>query len=505
VFDESHGRVATFDGEYRRNPHPRSARRDRATAEDGLTGGDYWQQDENVHGARSPARRSEAERAALHALSDHGPHVPDAPDLANETDRRRSDRGRGATPRGANPSTDKNGYLLLTPASTVKIDRPRWAWDRRIPIAGVTLVAGREGQGKTAFVFSLAAQLTRGTLDGDLQGEPGTVVYVGIEDDPSTVLVPRLMAAEADLDRFRFLQIKGGGAFSISIDCGALAARLAELNNVAAVIIDPLDAHLGTSIDTHKKAEVQRTIAMLNELAQQHRCAVIGIAHLSKRDSTDMLLKVVGSIGFTTSARSVLAIGPNPNDPTERVCALAKANMTARDEVDAVRFRLEEAFVEHPDGGEPIPTVRVVVSGALPGFDADSILAVPGVAKRSAVTEAAEWLEELLANEGPMFSEEIKRLARDDIAERTLNRAAKRLRVVMERDNSAQGRPTTWRLPRQDPRGPTWHETPEPCDSSESGVRATLTDTDAGTKELADLDPGVYLQNLAEQGVPWSQ
>lgn len=333
--------------------------------------------------------------------------------------------------------------LTLTPASAIKMDRPRWVWDLRIPVGGTTLMPGREGLGKTLIVCHLAARLTRGQLAGEWRGRKATIIYVGHEDDRATVLVPRLVAAGADLDRFLFVDIPAGGTFGVNVNTEELTARARD-RDVALVVVDPLDSHLGP-IDTHKKAEVQSAIRRLADLAQDLRCGALGIAHFSKAPSFDVLTKVVGSVGFTTSVRSVLAVGEHPKDAGERVCVLAKANMTDRTQVPALRFACEGVTVPHPDGGD-IDTGRVAILGEEDGIDPNSIL-VGDSEERGALDEACNWLESMLSD-GGVGKKEITTFARaEGITRITLDRAAKRIGVISERDDSQQGRPATWSLP----------------------------------------------------------
>jgi hypothetical protein len=333
--------------------------------------------------------------------------------------------------------------VKLTPASTVRIDRPRWTWDRRIPVGGTTLMPGREGLGKTALVCHVAARLSRGDLPGERFGQPCDIVYVGQEDDRATVTVPRLVAAGADLDRFLFVDLPEGWPFSVGVDIDELLIA-ARRHDVALVVLDPLDSHLG-AVDTHRKAEVQMAIARLAWLAQELRCGALGLAHFNKGDVRNLLAKVVGSVAFTTSVRSVLGVGEHPQNPAERVCVVGKANMTGDREMPAVRFRVEKAFVPHPDEPEPIDTARVVILGEEWGIDPDSIL--PNVHEdRSAADEATDWLESMLSD-GPMLKRDIDKAARaEGITDKVLRTARERLSVAVERDHSEHGRPSTWRL-----------------------------------------------------------
>ena len=351
--------------------------------------------------------------------------------------------------KGAKNGTEAR-YVTLTPAASIIPDRMSWIWENRWPTGAVALVPGEEGQGKTALVGHLAARLTRGDLPGDRYGRPGHVIYVGCEDDRATVLVPRLIAADADLDRFHFVDVANGWQFSAAGDADALTTAMAGLD-VAAIIIDPLDSHLGQA-DTHRKSEVQSAIARLAQLAQDRRCVAVGIAHFNKGTAATVRLKVVGSIGFTSAARAVIAVGPHPEHPdTEKVAVLAKVNGGNLD-VPAIRFKIEAHQLPHPDGGRPIVTPRVVLLGEQSGLNPNSIITSGSAEERSALDEAVEWLTSVLSD-GPVERTDIVKWARSEgISDRTLGRAKEHLKVVSERDDSAKGRPASWSLPDYWPR-----------------------------------------------------
>jgi hypothetical protein len=333
----------------------------------------------------------------------------------------------------ATPELDlRTAGLALVPASTVRMDRPYWAWDRRIPVGGVTLMPGREGLGKTGLTCWAMARLTRGQLPGRWWARPAEVVYIGTEDDRASVLVPRLVAAGADLDRVHFVDLPDGMAFSVGVDTPVLTAALAG-RDVALVVVDPLDGHLH-GVDTHRKSEVQQSVARLGQLAQTVRCGALGLGHMNKGDARDFLARVVGSVGFTTSVRSVLGVGEHPDDPAERVCVVAKANMTDKAAVPALRFRMEEAHVDHPDGGDPIATGLAVILGEVDGIDPDAVI------------DRGDWLNDALAD-GPVAKQDILRRARaEGIAKSTLERAAPRVGVEYGFRTHDKGRYSVWSL-----------------------------------------------------------
>ncbi|MGO2986495.1 MAG: AAA family ATPase, partial [Brevibacterium aurantiacum] len=91
--------------------------------------------------------------------------------------------------------------LKLTRASAIRTERIEWLVDCWVPKASVTLLAGREGIGKSTIAVDWAAQATT----GQLTGQPMTVGYVVTEDSRSHTVVPRLKAAGANLDRVLFI------------------------------------------------------------------------------------------------------------------------------------------------------------------------------------------------------------------------------------------------------------------------------------------------------------
>jgi len=351
---------------------------------------------------------------------------------------------RPAAPTGSTAAPQGPPRLTLTAASGIPMSRPEWLWDRRIPTGVVSLMAGRGGAGKTALACWLMAQLTRGLLPGDRLDHPSDVVLIGVEDDRSTVLVPRLVVAGADLARVHFIDASAG-LLDITKDAGPLWELLSPLD-VALVVVDPLDSFMG-STDSHRKSETQGAIGHLAQVAQSLRCGVLGIAHLNKGGSPNVVDRVVGSVGFSTAVRSLIVVGESPSEPGVRVAAVAKANMADLSTIPAVTFRVEVAEVNHPAGGFPITTGKAIITGELAGFDADSLLSTQSATERTQLDDAAEWLSAVLSD-GPMSLSVIaKNATREGISQATLKRAGTRLGVFITRDEAAQGRPSSWSLP----------------------------------------------------------
>jgi hypothetical protein len=143
--------------------------------------------------------------------------------------------------------------LVLTRASQIAPAPVLWAWTDgdagRIPAGALVVAAGREGTGKSSFGIWLAAQVTRGQLPGAWWGQPAGVIYVAVEDSWRHTLVPRLIAAGADLDLVYRAEVAvvdqlRTATLCLPADNQLLEAAVSE-HQVALVVLDPLLSVIG--------------------------------------------------------------------------------------------------------------------------------------------------------------------------------------------------------------------------------------------------------------------
>lgn len=116
----------------------------------------------------------------------------------------------GSNSRNSKPSVNGHGKSI-EPAGldTTRLDsiRPRpirWLVPNLIPLGKLVLIAGDGGHGKTTLTLDMAANLTMGRpcFGKDYEApEPCDVLLISCEDDFEDTVVPRLIAAEADLKR----------------------------------------------------------------------------------------------------------------------------------------------------------------------------------------------------------------------------------------------------------------------------------------------------------------
>jgi RecA-family ATPase len=374
--------------------------------------------------------------------------------------------------------------IVLVPASSVKPERVNWAWEQRIPLGMATLLVGQGGFGKSLQLCSLAARWSRGIVAGHLSGTPIDVAIASAEDHRQSVIIPRLLAAGADLERIHFIEHRiDGDAEDIALD-GEVAAieRALIAGKVRALLIDTVVAHIPGQIDSFKEQHVRRVLKPLAKMAERNDLAVVGVMHLNRRDARDVLTRISGSGGFGNLARSVLLFTPDPDDPEgpTRILALAKSNVGGKGAT--LKLRLDPCLVPHDDGDE-ISTVRLVELGESSYTSTQLLATSEDDEERNALREAEDFLRELLGDGSKPEAKAVIRLAKEaGIAEKPLRRAAKRIGVkTNDREGFGPGFPSRWSLLSQET--PTWTvSTP-----GEVGEERPSRGTDVAASELVEI------------------
>lgn len=336
--------------------------------------------------------------------------------------------------------------LKVTKASEVVMRRLRWLWPLRIVLGGLTLLAGREGIGKSTVAAWLCAAVTRGELEGELHGQPRTVIYVNSEDARDYTIVPRLRAAGADLERVIFVDAvmpgdEGESSIVLPGDVDLLAEVVAE-NGAALVVLDAATSTIDSRLDGDRDRQMRQGLEAIGRgIGERCNCAVLGIVHFGKRESSDTGKLILGSIAWSQVARSVIAVALD-EDSGNLVVSRTKGNLGM--EPPSLSARIVAAAIETEDG--PTSVGRIEWLGET-DRDARDLLGNAEAEVRSELDEAREWLLEYLLGKGGSApaGEVIRDGKRDGIAERTLQRARKKAGI------GSRKAPTgwVWDLPEQ--------------------------------------------------------
>lgn len=220
--------------------------------------------------------------------------------------------------------------LEVVCAADVKPESIDWLWSGRIPYGALTLLDGDPGLGKSTISLDLAARITRGDSmpqEVEFKREPRGAVILAAEDSASATIVPRLTACGAVLERVHIVV----SAATLPEDVERIG-RVVRDKGAGIVVVDPVMAYFGADIDSYRDQDVRRALSPLVALAQSTHVAMLVLRHLRKTgggkdNGGPALYRGGGSIGISGAARSVLTVGPNPNDSTTRVLASVKSNL----------------------------------------------------------------------------------------------------------------------------------------------------------------------------------
>jgi RecA-family ATPase len=302
--------------------------------------------------------------------------------------------------------------LLSRRASDIPPEHIIWSWVGRLALGKHTCIAGEPGVGKSLISDYAAAAVTTGGHWPCGEGRAttiGSVIILSAEDGAADTMVPRLMAAGADLDRVHIVSAvsmldgKGRRTFNLQTDITLLDEKIAEVGDVVLVIIDPISSYLGKS-DSHKNAEVRGVLEPLSEMADRTKVAVLSITHFNKAISNvaKALHRFIGSIAFTGAPRMAFCVVEDPEDADRFLFLHAKNNLAAAPQ--GLAYRKEQTIV----AGD-IVACRVAWETEPVTITANQVLAAEaaGNEQRSAMAEAKEFLQDILAS-GPVPQKDIK-------------------------------------------------------------------------------------------------
>jgi hypothetical protein len=336
--------------------------------------------------------------------------------------------------------------LKLVQASDITPERVVWLWKDKLKRGGLALLAGDVDLGKSTIGIDIAARLTLGTLPGEYEGKPQDVIICATEDEWADTVVPRLMAANADLTRVCQLTTaqEYGAELSLPVQVPELA-RLVAQREAKLIILDPLISRLDGRLDSHKDPEVRRALEPLVKMAGQAGVTVLGLIHENKSGDANAVNRVMASKAFVAIARSVLYAArllTQDSSGETYVLACMKNNNARR---SAESYKIEPVMLAVPGG---ITSIRIHWLGALESFMLDAELAAAGKRKgATAVEKAAAWLESYLTQHGGRASSaDIRKAGKaDGHAVATLKRAKEEAGVTVE-NTQTKPRRTVWVL-----------------------------------------------------------
>jgi KaiC/GvpD/RAD55 family RecA-like ATPase len=268
---------------------------------------------------------------------------PDA--IADFSDKKLPEEKKAKVP----PAPAAARELVTYAASRVKVKKIDWVWQDYLARGTFHMIVGVQGDGKSVFCYGMIAALTGGRpfINGDKPAQTGRVLLIQGEEDPATIIVPRLQAAGADLQRVSIVSHAREReanedvqrAFSLQDDVASTRILLeqAELMDdpIIAIVVDPITAYMAgkKKIDAFRDDEMRSMLMPWVRLINKYDVALIVVAHLNKTSGQRAVHRVAQSAAATAAARAVYLVGPAngvadfSEDPNLKIFVPAKYNL----------------------------------------------------------------------------------------------------------------------------------------------------------------------------------
>lgn len=326
--------------------------------------------------------------------------------------------------------------FVLKPASSIRLRRVEWLWNDRIALGEMSLLAGREGLGKSAISVWLAAQVSKGLLPGAYLGKPRNVLYLATEDSWDKTIAPRLVAAGADMDKVFYEQLEDYGSIYLPRDTARMALTI-EAYNIGFMAMDPIMSYMGVSSNTYNGREVRASLEPIIKVCHEKDCAMLGLIHFNKSGTDDILNKITDSKAFTQLTRTVTVVMPRENEDGEvqkgiGIIDTVKNNLGSMN-IPALNYEIVSHEVMTEDGPTSAGLLRIL--GEASERSEDLIREQTADLYRGQTKDAAEWLMEYIQeNDGCVWQKDaVNAGARHDFKTHTLRRAMKRLKLKSQR------------------------------------------------------------------------
>jgi hypothetical protein len=334
---------------------------------------------------------------------------------------------------GTNGAKD---FFDIVDADSVITKQVAWIWPNILAQGKLIILAGPPGNGKSHISIDTAARISTGGVwpDGG-QAPQGRILILSSEDGIEDTMVPRLIAAGADLSRITFVRAtidstsnRKRRAFSLQSDLVALGDLVKSYGDVVLIIIDPITSYMGDRVDSHQTSQVRAVLDPVSDFADRHNVAVLGISHPPKASQSSALNSVTGSLAFVGVARLVFCAIEDASWPGHSLLLPVKNNLGPK--ASGLRYRIESAEID--GAGGKLKTSRIAWITTVPvTITADEALAAERERKRgpSKLEQAKAFLRDQL-QAGPKLMTEIEAAAKtESFSWRTIETAKAQLKI----------------------------------------------------------------------------
>lgn len=233
--------------------------------------------------------------------------------------------------------------LWETAAEARAVD-PCWLLPNRIVGNGLCVVEGDSSSGKSTFLAHLAASITTGKpWLGRKRSSAANVLWLNAEENPASLIRPRLEIAGADLTRIHWPRADEFGVVKMLYLPMAVSYLRDAIDHygLALIVIEPLVSFVPPELSLNQEGPARSVVDPLNRLAMTTGCTVIVTRGLRKDRTGPRLTHGSGHGTIASTARSVLVIEQPDPESERRVLRTIKCLAPVR--VPAMEYTLDRS------------------------------------------------------------------------------------------------------------------------------------------------------------------
>lgn len=326
--------------------------------------------------------------------------------------------------------------ITAVTADSVAPKAQRWLWHNRIPAGAITWGVGKPGNAKSLWATDLAARVSSGAdfPDGakNERGPQKVLMYAG-EDDRERTVVPRLIAAGANLSNITLLDNRSFEVFdrefnrvdrrsiNLAADCAILSQLVKDNPDIALLILDPTTGVYGDRNTNHDK-DMRPIMNDLRDLCEARGLTIVGVTHTNKRGDAAAIDQIQGASSIAGAARAawLFTRDPDSDDEHAHVMTCIKGNLS--DNHDGMKLMTKAVEINSEVGSHPM-----IVWGETTKMQADEANQALKEKRESkhGKRDAAKLAVLAMLGEKPMLSADVyKALERQGHSSETIKRAA---------------------------------------------------------------------------------
>ena len=261
---------------------------------------------------------------------------------------------------------DPVGEIVSRLASDVVPVPINWLWEPYLQEDALNAYYGNPGIGKGNTGIDNIACLTTGhrfPTETDSLRKPVNCIILAAEEGTADTIVPRLIAAQADLKRVRIME-----SIHYHRENDKLPDRMITLQNDIAVIradlekykdraerflvLDPITNYVG-DINFNQDGEVRPVLTLLKNLAEDLKITILIIGHFNKNSNVAGALdKPGGGRAWTAVPRTVWGFFKDPEDNERRLMVNLKMN-NAKESNTGLAFTIANRVIGTKPNGKP--------------------------------------------------------------------------------------------------------------------------------------------------------